>query len=110
MTAPLVQLFDDPRPEVRDREGMPMLLHEALARSRQREAEEAARRYRLARSFLAGRRWAQLAGFATRRAAVGSVPSEARVARVTGVLPAPSERRQPSGTQLVPGVRKGWLF
>lgn len=88
-SAPLAPLPDDPRPAVRGREGMPMLLHEALARSRQREAEEAARRYRLARSFLAGRRWAQPAGFATRRAArvraaAGSVPSDARVARVTG--------------------------
>lgn len=87
-TDPLVQLSDDPRPAVRGREVMPMLLHEALARSRQREAEEAARRYRLARSFRAGRRWAQLAGFAARRAArlraaAGSVPSQARAARVT---------------------------
>jgi len=59
----------DPRPLVRSREEMPMLLYEALARSRQREAEEAARRYRLARSLVAGRRWAWLAAFASRRAA-----------------------------------------
>jgi hypothetical protein len=78
----------DPRPAVRTRrrldrwiEEMPMLLYEALARSRQREAEEAARRYRLARSLVAGRRWARLAAFASRRAdraraAVGATPPE----------------------------------
>jgi hypothetical protein len=38
------------RPATRVGEGMPMLLHEALARSRQQEAEEAARRYRLVRA------------------------------------------------------------
>jgi hypothetical protein len=57
-----------PRPVVRDREGTAMLLHEALARSRQQEAEEAARQYALARRFTAGRRWASLAGYAARRA------------------------------------------
>ncbi len=51
-----------------DREGTTMLLHEALARSRQREAEQAAREYALARSLNAGHRWAVLARFATRRA------------------------------------------
>lgn len=45
-----------------------LLLHEALARSRMREAEQAAREYRLARSVTAGRRWSQLARFAVRRA------------------------------------------
>lgn len=45
-----------------------MLLHEALARSRQREAEQAAREHALARQLMAGRRWALLARFATRRA------------------------------------------
>lgn len=89
MIAPLAPLSEDPWSAVRDREAMPMLFHEALARLRQREAEEAARRYRLARSFVAGRRWAQLTGFAARRAArvraaAGSVPSEARVVRTTG--------------------------
>lgn len=39
-----------PRPTTHVREGMPMLLHEALARSRQQEAEEAAARHRLARA------------------------------------------------------------
>jgi hypothetical protein len=57
------------RPIVRDREGTQMLLHEALARSRQQEAVEAARQHALARQFVAGRRWARLAGFAARRAA-----------------------------------------
>ncbi|MBA2322733.1 MAG: hypothetical protein H0V92_01495 [Pseudonocardiales bacterium] len=51
-----------------DREGTTMLLHEALARSRQQEAEQAAREFALARSITAGRRWAVLARFAARRA------------------------------------------
>ncbi len=55
-------------PAVRDREGTLMLLHEALARSRQQEAEQAARDHALARSITAGRRWALLARFADRRA------------------------------------------
>lgn len=45
-----------------------LLLHEALARSRMHEAEQAARQHRLARSVTAGRRWSQLARFAVRRA------------------------------------------
>jgi hypothetical protein len=54
---------------IRDREGPGMLLlNEALARSRQQEAEQAAREYALARSLVAGRRWARLAAFAARRA------------------------------------------
>jgi putative heme iron utilization protein len=57
-----------PRPAVRDREGTVMLLHEALARSRQREAEQAAREHALARHLSAGRLWDRLAGFAARRA------------------------------------------
>ncbi len=57
-----------PNPVVRDREGTLMLLHEALARSRQHEAEQAARDHALARSVTAGRRWARLARFASRRA------------------------------------------
>jgi hypothetical protein len=68
------------RETVRDREGMLMLIHEALARSRQREAEEAARQYRLVRSLTAGRYWAWLAGFAARRAtrARAGAPSNER--------------------------------
>lgn len=59
---------------VRDREdrntqghGM-LLMNEALARSRQHEAEQAAREHALARQLTAGRRWSRLAAFATRRA------------------------------------------
>jgi hypothetical protein len=87
----------DPRPAVRTRprlvdrwiKDMPMLLYEALARSRQREALEAARRYRLARGLVAGRRWAWLAAFASRRAAlarraVGAAPVEGAVLRASG--------------------------
>ncbi len=48
-------------------EGAPMLIHEALARSRQREAEREARRYRRARRLTAGRGWARLARWAQRR-------------------------------------------
>ncbi len=55
---------------IRDREGPGMLLmNEALARSRSREAEQAAREHAIARQLLAGRRWARLADFAARRAA-----------------------------------------
>jgi hypothetical protein len=57
------------RPVTRDREGTPMLLHEALARCRQQEARAAARQYALVRRFTAGRRWTSLAEFAARRAA-----------------------------------------
>lgn len=58
-----------PRPANLHRKGTEMLLHEALARSRQQEAQETAQQYALARSFTAGRRWATLAAFAARRAA-----------------------------------------
>ena len=58
-----------PRPTDLDREGTAMLLHEALARSRQQEAVEAARRYALARPLAAGRTWSRIARFAARRAA-----------------------------------------
>lgn len=58
-----------PRTAERQRKGHAMLLHEALARCRQQQAEQAAREYRLARSVTAGRGWAVLARFATRRAA-----------------------------------------
>jgi hypothetical protein len=56
------------RPDVRDREGTAMLLHEALARSRHQEAVAAARHHALIRQFTAGRGWALLARYATRRA------------------------------------------
>lgn len=58
---------DGRRPAV-TRQGAPMLIHEALARSRRQEAEEQARRYRLVRSVAAGRRWAWLARYADQRA------------------------------------------
>lgn len=45
-----------------------MLLYEVLARARMREAEETARRYRIARRLIAGRRWSWLARYATERA------------------------------------------
>ncbi|MCO1660751.1 hypothetical protein [Pseudonocardia humida] len=67
MTKPQTDLA--PRPADLDREGTAMLLHEALARSRQQEAVEAARRYALARPLAAGRTWSRLARFAARRAA-----------------------------------------
>ena len=44
-----------------------MLIHEALARSRQREAERAAADYRRARRLTAGRLWSRLAAWAARR-------------------------------------------
>jgi hypothetical protein len=45
-----------------------MLLYEALARIRMREAEENASRHRLVRRLVAGRRWARLARYAAERA------------------------------------------
>jgi hypothetical protein len=45
-----------------------MLLYEELARERRRVAEETARRQRLVRRAVAGRRWAWLARYAERRA------------------------------------------
>jgi len=50
-------------------EGDPgMLIHEALARSRQQEAVRAAAEYRRARRLTAGRAWSRLAEWAARRA------------------------------------------
>lgn len=66
-----------PRPMILHREGTEMLLHEALARARQREAQQAAREYALARRFTAGRRWASLAGFAARRAELARAAADA---------------------------------
>lgn len=56
-----------------------LLLHEALARCRMAEAEQAAREHRLARSVTAGRTWSLLARFAQQRAerartGLGAVP------------------------------------
>ncbi|HEY0814131.1 MAG TPA: hypothetical protein VGE11_12690 [Pseudonocardia sp.] len=60
-----------------------MLLHEALARSRMREAEQAAREHALAHALVAGRRWRMLARYAERRAAAAAE----RVAAQPGRLP-----------------------
>ena len=51
------------------REISEMLLQEALARARMREAEQAAQQYRLARRVAAARSWQRLAAWAARRAA-----------------------------------------
>ena len=72
-------LLAAPRPVVRDREGTTMLLHEALARSRMREAKQAAREYALVRALTAGRRWRMLARYAERRAVLKSAAAAARV-------------------------------
>ena len=83
-TVPAQSPSTQPEPAVRDREGPLMLLHEALARSRQQEARRAARDHALARSVTAGRRWTLLARFATRRAeraragVAQAVPSDTR--------------------------------
>lgn len=65
-----------------DHEGTVMLLiHEALARSRMREAEQAAREYALVRALSEGRRWRRLARYAERRAAAADervAPAHAR--------------------------------
>jgi hypothetical protein len=62
-----------------------LLLHEALARSRMREAEQAAREHALVRALVAGRRWRMLARYAERRAAAAerasAAPRPSRVLR-----------------------------
>ena len=58
-----------------------LLIHEALARSRMREAEQAAREYALVRALSEGRRWRTLARYAERRAAAADervAPAHAR--------------------------------
>jgi len=71
-----------PQPPTRpaQTEGTAMLLHEALARSRMREAEQAARDYALVRALTAGRGWRMLARYANRRAAAKSAAAANRVA------------------------------
>jgi len=73
-------MIETPLPPTRpvQNEGTVMLLHEALARSRMREAEQAARDYALVRALTAGRRWRMLARYAQRRAAVKSATAAAR--------------------------------
>jgi hypothetical protein len=70
-----------PQPPTRpvQNEGTAMLLHEALARSRMREAEQAAREYALVRSLTAGRRWRMLARYAQRRAEAKATAAAERV-------------------------------
>jgi hypothetical protein len=69
-------------------EGTAMLLHEALARSRMREAEQAAREYALVRALTAGRRWQMLARYAQRRAAVKAAAAATRSGAVAARLSA----------------------
>ena len=73
-------MIETPLPPTRpvQNEGTAMLLHEALARSRMREAEQAAREYALVRALTAGRRWRMLARYAQQRAAVKSAAAAAR--------------------------------
>ena len=56
--------FDQTTKEINE-----MLMHEALARARMREAEQAAEQYRLARRVAAARSWQRFARWAGRRAA-----------------------------------------
>ena len=82
ITAPLL-----PTRPIRN-EGTVMLLHEALARSRMREAEQAARDYALVRALTAGRRWQMLARYAQRRAAVKAAAAATRSGAVAARLSA----------------------
>jgi hypothetical protein len=50
-----------------------MLIYEHLARSRMREAEQAARKHRLVRGLLRARRWQRFSHWAARRAASAAV-------------------------------------
>ncbi|MGX7827080.1 hypothetical protein ACTG9Q_18510 [Actinokineospora sp. 24-640] len=50
-----------------------MLIYEHLARSRMREAEQAARKHRLVRGLLRARRWQRVSHWAARRAANAAV-------------------------------------
>ncbi|WP_181783207.1 hypothetical protein, partial [Pseudonocardia pini] len=62
--------IDHPKqPTTLDAQGTAMLLmNEALARSRQRDAEQAGYEHRLVRRLAAERRWARVAAYAARRA------------------------------------------
>ena len=66
-TIELLPKSTGPLPVFRYREAE-LLSHEAMARSRQRESQRWAREHSVARSLTAGRTWALLARFATRRA------------------------------------------
>jgi hypothetical protein len=68
MSDPITAAFAQTVTAVHTHEGIPMLPHEALARSRMHELQQFAREHALARSVTAGSRWEWLARFATRRA------------------------------------------
>lgn len=51
-----------------------MLIYEHLARSRMREAEQAARKHRLVRGIIRTRRWARVSTWAAQRAESVSLP------------------------------------
>ena len=51
-----------------------MLIYEHLARSRMREAEQAARKHRLVRGLLRARRWERVSHWAARRAESATLP------------------------------------
>jgi hypothetical protein len=63
------RLLFHPELDQTSREISEMLMHEALARARMQEAEQAAQQYRLARRVAAARRWQRLAAWAASRAA-----------------------------------------
>jgi hypothetical protein len=68
MSDPMTTAFTQTVFPVRTNEGLTMLPHEALARSRMHELQQLAREHQLARSITAGSRWEWLARFASRRA------------------------------------------
>ncbi|GGS44477.1 MULTISPECIES: hypothetical protein [Actinokineospora] len=51
-----------------------MLIYEHLARSRMREAEQAARKHRLVRGLLRARRWERVSHWAAQRAESATLP------------------------------------
>ncbi|MCT2588190.1 hypothetical protein [Actinophytocola gossypii] len=54
--------------DIRPKGSKTMLIYENLARERMREAEQAAREYRLVRRLSSVRRWERLSAWAARRA------------------------------------------
>ncbi|MGW5055235.1 hypothetical protein [Actinokineospora sp. NPDC004072] len=56
-------------------ESTQMLIYEHLARSRMREAEQAARKHRLVRGLLRTRRWERVSNWAAQRAENASLPA-----------------------------------
>ena len=54
--------------DIRPKGSKTMLIYESLARERMREAEQAAREYRLVRRLSSVRRWERLSTWAARRA------------------------------------------